>query len=293
MLTLLGYREHSGTYRHPSRNVVFVGDLIDRGPKQVEVYRLVRAMCEAGSARCVLGNHEFNAIGWAMIDPASNKPLRSHSEKNLRQHREFLHQVGGEGSPCHLEMIDWFKKLPLWIETPDLRVVHACWHEESRQAIAASCEASGRLTETGLVPALTKGTDTYRAVDVLLKGPEVDLPDSMTFQDKDGTTRRQARIRWWDPDAITYRTAAVVDAETVAQLPESELLDRRYIYSDRKPVFFGHYWLTGEPRLESSVAICLDYSVAKNGALVAYRWSGETSLRKENIRSVRVKHKSR
>jgi hypothetical protein len=45
--------------------MIFVGDFIDRGPQQREVLRIARAMCEAGSASAVLGNHEFNAIGWA------------------------------------------------------------------------------------------------------------------------------------------------------------------------------------------------------------------------------------
>jgi hypothetical protein len=33
MLDQLGYRETSGAYRHPNRTVIFVGDIIDRGPK--------------------------------------------------------------------------------------------------------------------------------------------------------------------------------------------------------------------------------------------------------------------
>ena len=46
--------------------------------------------------------------------------------------------------------------------------------------------------------------------------------------------------------------------------------------SDAPPVFFGHYWLEDKyPVIQSENVICLDYSVAKNGSLVAYRWSGE------------------
>lgn len=55
---VVGYRDNGGTWRHPSRSVVFVGDLIDRGPKQLATVDLVRRMVEAGSARCVMGNHE-------------------------------------------------------------------------------------------------------------------------------------------------------------------------------------------------------------------------------------------
>ncbi|MEM7031043.1 MAG: polynucleotide kinase-phosphatase [Chloroflexota bacterium] len=41
-----------------SRKAVFVGDLVDRGPKSPEVLRLVMGMVEAGQAICVPGNHD-------------------------------------------------------------------------------------------------------------------------------------------------------------------------------------------------------------------------------------------
>ena len=64
LLSRLGYRRFRGAWRHPSRVVIFVGDFIDRGPAQLATLRLVREMIEHGSARAVMGNHEFNAIGW-------------------------------------------------------------------------------------------------------------------------------------------------------------------------------------------------------------------------------------
>ncbi|MEO9932315.1 hypothetical protein [Rhodopirellula bahusiensis] len=47
---------------------------------------------------------------------------------------------------------------------------------------------------------------------------------------------------------------------------------------DAPPVLVGHYWLTGTPVPLSVNVACTDYSVAKNGKLVAYRWDGETAL---------------
>lgn len=48
-LTLLGYAEQEGAWRHPEgRRAVFVGDQVDRGPKVVETVRLVRSMMRAG-----------------------------------------------------------------------------------------------------------------------------------------------------------------------------------------------------------------------------------------------------
>ena len=57
----------------------------------------------------------------------------------------------------------------------------------------------------------------------------------------------------------------------------ADQLDPWY-YQDEEPVFFGHYWLRGEPVILQAHAVCLDYSVAKNGQLVGYRWDGEQTL---------------
>ena len=51
-----------------------------------------------------------------------------------------------------------------------------------------------------------------------------------------------------------------------------------------KPVFVGHYWLSAhQPELLAENVACLDYSVAKNGFLCAYRWNGEQKLNNENF----------
>lgn len=44
------------------RKAVFVGDLVDRGPKSPDVLRLVMGMVEAGQAICVPGNHDDKLI---------------------------------------------------------------------------------------------------------------------------------------------------------------------------------------------------------------------------------------
>ena len=51
-------------------------------------------------------------------------------------------------------------------------------------------------------------------------------------------------------------------------LPEST----RLIDTDSRPVFFGHYWMTGVPQPLSDTAVCVDYSAGIGGPLVAYRW---------------------
>ena len=44
------------------RKLVFLGDLVDRGPKVVDVLRLVMDVVEAGNAICLLGNHDYKLL---------------------------------------------------------------------------------------------------------------------------------------------------------------------------------------------------------------------------------------
>jgi len=73
LLALLGYRaaeESSGDpclasrlYSHPAgRKAVFLGDLVDRGPRVLDTLRLVRSMVNAGSALCLPGNHDMKFL---------------------------------------------------------------------------------------------------------------------------------------------------------------------------------------------------------------------------------------
>ncbi|MEM7776686.1 MAG: polynucleotide kinase-phosphatase, partial [Pseudomonadota bacterium] len=51
--------------RHPDGRVAFfVGDIVDRGPRNKDCLRLVMGMCEEGSGRCVIGNHDFKLEKW-------------------------------------------------------------------------------------------------------------------------------------------------------------------------------------------------------------------------------------
>jgi hypothetical protein len=206
LLDALGYVLRDGVYRHPTHTVVFVGDFVDRGPRQRDLLRIVRAMMDRGSARAVMGNHELNAIAWATQD-VRGAFRRPHTSKNRAQHREFLDQTE-EGSDAYAKAVDWFKTLPLWLDLGGLRVVHACWHAASQQVLAGCLDDQACLTERGLQEILNNGSPAFRAAEVLLKGPEAQLPNGWSFHDKDGHLRHETRLRWWDPNATTFRTAS-------------------------------------------------------------------------------------
>ena len=65
LLERLGYRRPSPrrAFRHPAgRRAIFVGDLVDRGPRVVQAARIAMRMVAEGSARCVPGNHELEFL---------------------------------------------------------------------------------------------------------------------------------------------------------------------------------------------------------------------------------------
>jgi hypothetical protein len=280
MLQKLGYACKRGTWVPPEdHQAVFVGDLIDRGPEQARTVDIVRRMIDAGNAHCVMGNHEFNAIAYAT--PRQGRPgefLRKRSEKNIRQHARFLQQVG-EGSALHKELLHWFRTLPPALDLGAIRVVHAWWNDEYVSRVG---KRLGRvpLDDQFMHAACEKGSPEWEAMEGLVKGMEIALPDGASFTDHEGVERREARARWWLESARTYRDYAFVYGDQWKSVPDDPLPSQiRFRSSPGSPVFVGHYWMEGAPRLESTRVTCVDYSAAREGfPLVCYRWQGEADL---------------
>ncbi|MDP3173066.1 MAG: metallophosphoesterase [Phenylobacterium sp.] len=282
LLQALGYRRLNGAWRHPARTAVFVGDLIDRGPGQLRTLELVRAMIDAGSARAVMGNHELNAIAWATPHAdIEGDHLRTRmgpkGEKNRHQHAAFLSEVGAD-TPEHRAWIDWFYQLPLWIEESSFRVVHACWSPGHAAVLKSHLGDQGRLTPGDIDAASRPGSAIHDAVDTLLKGVEVELPGGATFTDKDGHVRNAIRTRWWDPQLVSLGEAYIGPSGIV--LPDGDIPPDSRIEEPDRPTFIGHYWFDpeGPPAPASRRVACVDYSVAKGGPLVSYRFDGAPAL---------------
>ena len=259
---------------------------------------LVKLMVDSGSAHIVMGNHEFNAIGYAIEDPRSaGEYLRARSEKNFKQHKAFLTLTDSERA----HYIEWFKTIPLWLDLSDLRVVHACWHAPSVEVVVRELGSNRFNSVDQFVRASTKGDPLHDAIEVLLKGPEIDLTEygQPPFKDWAGHVRNEARVRWWDDSAATLRDFAEISSsfKTADDLPYPVLPETdlhadfpNFGYTDEVPVFYGHYWREGTPKQNqdwTKRTACVDFSVAKPGGnLTAYRWSGEREIRVENYVSV-------
>jgi len=285
LLETLGYAVHDGVYRHPSRTVIFLGDFIDRGPHQREVIGLVRRMVEAGTAQSVMGNHEFNAIAYFTPDRERGDYLRPHSAKNTHQHEKFLDAYAHTPDE-YAEVIGWFRTLPLWLDLGGLRIVHACWDARLIARIAASQNGSNLFGEDLMIQANRRGQWQFEALETLLKGKEIPLPEGASFRDKDGILRHNIRVRWWDQAATNFRKVFLGPESARTHIPEDEIAGDHLVDYAREapPVFLGHYWMQGEPAPLASNIACLDYSVAEpHGRLTAYRWDGEQVLEKERF----------
>lgn len=68
LLKQLGYSMVGGCYRHPDRQVIFLGDFVDRGCNQQKVLQIVMPMVKKKAALALMGNHEFNALAFHTVN---------------------------------------------------------------------------------------------------------------------------------------------------------------------------------------------------------------------------------
>jgi hypothetical protein len=271
LLLKLGYAKINSAYTHPERKVVFVGDYIDRGPKIRETLQIVKAMVESDNAIALMGNHEYNALCFHFQETEGGH-LRKHEIKNIIQHYDTLKQFQNKQREYE-DYLEWFKTLPLYYETETFRAVHACWDNKNIDYLKKIL-VKDRLTDELIYQSVKIGTELNIAIDQTLKGKEMKMPDGLFFLDKDGTQRTKVRIKWWeDPSVMTYKAISVEPIENLIEQPIdlSQLKSLDFYSENDKKVFFGHYWLKGEPSLYKENICCLDYSVARGGKLVAYR----------------------
>jgi len=278
LLEKLGYQKRNGIYSHSSRKVFFLGDLIDRGPKSKEVLELVKRMVENDHAKIVMGNHEFNLICYFTKD--KNTPslyLRNQNEKHYKQCKETLDQLNEQELKYYLS---WLKTIPFYFETENFRAVHASWNQKQINLLKELFDNDTGLNDFN-IQKLFQDKELNLAMELTLKGPEIKLADGVFYLDKDGNKRTRARYCWWNKDVTLLNSIKT-------EVNENELLknDKFKKYSEKdKIIFFGHYWLRGNPFpfLTSSNAQCMDFSVARDGYLAAYRYNNEKLLSENNL----------
>ena len=223
LLLHLGY-DSEGNHSE-GRHLIFVGDLVDRGPDSLGVVRLVAKLMRNGAASCIVGNHELNLLLGKRR--AGNEWFWGESQE-LRDNGHLIEQVLADDS-TRVEIMLFILRLPLALQRADLRVVHACWDAravkqlqdvqcglvelfyDSEQAITMSTVAAGHKRNS-MTANLARQNDN--PVTVLTSGQE--RPTDEPFR-AGGQTRHVERVPWWES------------------------------YEDQIEVVFGHYWRALDP----------------------------------------------
>lgn len=252
--------------------VVFVGDLVDRGSQSAEVVRIARTLTEQGVAHTILGNHEYNLVQFHTPDPEQpGEFLRPHTHSKLKENAETLVSYDQERYDLDSDL-EWFKTLPVAKGFSNFQVVHACWHQSS----LAHMDAIGGeyfIPSERWVESAQKGSAMYGAVESLCKGIEKRLPNEITFFDKGQVSRNQGRVAWWESAATDWRTHLRIPDDNwpsaLDQVPFDASNVEEFAAID-KPTLFGHYWFQGTPTVCNPQFACLDYSAVHSNVLVGY-----------------------
>ena len=229
LLTKLGYQvefTETGEERQcrvtppAGRKAVFVGDLVDRGPRVMDVLRLVMSMVASGSAMCVVGNHEDKFLRW----------LNGRNVKITHGLAQTIEQLDSESESFRDEVRDFLAALVshYWLDGGRLCVAHAGLGESmigrasgAVRAFALYGETSGETDEFGL-PIRHNWAAEYRGTTKVVYG-HTPVPEAE-----------------WLNGTICLDTGCVFGgALTALRYPENELVSvpaRRTYFEPVKPL---------------------------------------------------------
>jgi protein phosphatase len=131
------------------RRAIFIGDLVDRGPRSPDVLRIAKSMVESGTALAVVGNH----------DDKLKRHLSGRNVKATHGLAETIDQLAGEPPEFARMMRDWLDGLVSHyvLDGGALVVAHAGLKEEMQgrasgavRSFAMYGETSGEVDEFGL-----------------------------------------------------------------------------------------------------------------------------------------------
>lgn len=149
LLDKLGYeRDEQAGRRHPAgRRVVFLGDLVDRGPDITGVLRLVMKMVAANTALCVPGNHEMKLL----------RKLRGNDVKISHGLAQTLEQLEKEPPEFSQQVRDFIDELISHYVLDDGKLVVA--HAGMKAAMQG--RGSAQVREFALYGETTGETDDF------------------------------------------------------------------------------------------------------------------------------------
>ncbi|GAB5362846.1 hypothetical protein AAMO2058_000833800 [Amorphochlora amoebiformis] len=129
LATLLDRLGYDGLGHHPdNRRLVFVGDLVDRGPNSVAVVDIIKNLVKRGKAQMVLGNHEINLLRGRRKH--GNHWFYGEPEIIRKDMAAVSYQVLAPNKRWREETLEFFAEQPLVLEGKDVTVVHAAIDSE-------------------------------------------------------------------------------------------------------------------------------------------------------------------
>ena len=154
LLGALGYQleARTETYHHPEgRKAIFLGDLVDRGPRILDTYQIVRRMVEAGTALCVPGNHDLKLVRKLN---GRNVQITHGLDKTLAELDALADDIR---EPYKKEMAAFFRSLVSHyvLDGGNLVVAHAGMRESMQG------RASGKVRDFALYGETTGETDEF------------------------------------------------------------------------------------------------------------------------------------
>ena len=153
--------------RHPEGRIAFfVGDITDRGPRNLDALRLVMGMCDEGSGRCVIGNHDFKLNKWLKGRSVTQTHGLDLTVAELEQTSDAFRKQASE--------FIWDLRSHAWLADGKLVIAHAGLKEEMHgrgsghvRIFAMFGETTGEVDEFGLPVRLEWARDYRGKADVV------------------------------------------------------------------------------------------------------------------------------
>jgi protein phosphatase len=194
------------------RRAVFVGDLVDRGPRAPDVLRIVMGMVESGAAFAVPGNHDVKFQRW--LDGKDVKPTHGLDCT--------IAQFEPEPKAFRSAVRAFFKALPiyLWLDGGRLAVAHAGIKEEMLGRVSGEIrrfclygETSGETDKFGL-PIRYHWAAEYRGRTAVVYGhtpvPDADWVNNTICLDTGCCFGgKLSALRWPEREIVTVAAADI------------------------------------------------------------------------------------
>jgi hypothetical protein len=265
---------------HPEkRQLIFCGDLINRGKNTPKVLDIVKSLYDSQQAIVMPGNHEFFSLFYHFYGKEDFvKPYISRKAILFFEHTNI--QFIGKEKEWEKHM-NWFMELPLFFENDEFRVIHALWHDNYIDEIK---QKFPKPTVGNIVKEIVdnQNLDLLYKINILLRGKEIKFEKEE--RQSLGLYYAKMRTKWWleDGEYSLDQYFMNVPSKSKNQL-KSRLINHQSRHKGNLPVFFGHYSLETKPYLISPQFCCLDFGIANGGPLIAYRYHGEKYLTEKSL----------